>query len=344
MAIKLSIIVAVYNMSADGVLAYCMNSLLQQDLDEEYEVIAVDDCSTDASLEVLHKLQKKYPNRLVVLSTPENLRQGGARNLGLEAARGEWVGFIDSDDWYHPTAYRRMLAMAEETGADLVGCQYVMTSVQSMVVPEWQAPVMRTQTGEMDDERRGNMILQGGSMMTKIYRRSVIEEFHLRFPEKMFYEDNVAAPLWYLRFRHYERIDEPLYYYYQRPASTVHTVSIPRLRNRMEAGLRLLEAFRDNGYYETYHAQLMQVFTRIYYVNTLFSYLQSCKWIRIGLLRELRKTMLREFPNFQESEYFAEEYDAEQKKMIAMHMKHPVRFLLYDRLLRVYRRLRYGKR
>lgn len=120
---QLSVIVPVCNMAAEGKLNYCMDSLVNQTVDD-YEIIAVDDASTDNSLEILRSYEAGYPGKVKVLTYAVNRRQGGAKNQGLRAATGDWIGFIDSDDWVTPDYYARLLARAEETGADLVGCDY----------------------------------------------------------------------------------------------------------------------------------------------------------------------------------------------------------------------------
>ena len=130
---KLSVIVPVYNMAADKKLEYCLESLVNQTI-EDYEIIAVDDCSTDNSLEILRSYEKKYPEKFKVIASPVNKKQGGAKNLGLEIAKGEWIGFIDSDDWITPDYYEKLLKKAEETGADMVGCDYHLTGEHSMEI------------------------------------------------------------------------------------------------------------------------------------------------------------------------------------------------------------------
>ena len=120
---KLSIIVPVYNMTADGKLTFCLDSLINQTI-TDYEIIAVDDASTDHSLQVLREYEKRYPHLIRVLAHEVNKRQGGAKNTGLRAAKGEWIGFVDSDDWVSPDCYEKLLGKAEETGADMVGCDY----------------------------------------------------------------------------------------------------------------------------------------------------------------------------------------------------------------------------
>ena len=116
---KLSIIVPVYNMAADHRLNWCMDSLVNQTI-EDYEIIAVDDCSTDDSLNILRNYEKEYPQKVKVIASPVNKKQGGAKNLGLAQAAGEWIGFIDADDWVTPDFYEKLLKKAQETGADMV--------------------------------------------------------------------------------------------------------------------------------------------------------------------------------------------------------------------------------
>ena len=105
---KLSIIVPVYNMAADGKLQYCLESLVHQTI-TDYEIIAVDDCSTDSSMEILSAYEKKYPEKFRAVHSPVNKKQGGAKNIGMSLAKGEWIGFIDSDDWVTPDFYERLI-------------------------------------------------------------------------------------------------------------------------------------------------------------------------------------------------------------------------------------------
>lgn len=340
---KISIIVPVYNMAADGKLEFCMDSLVHQTI-ENYEIIAVDDASTDRSYEILQQYQERYPGKVRVIRSPENRRQGGARNLGMDSACGQWIGFMDSDDFAAPDMYEKLLAKAEETGADVVGCQYQMTNGHSFAPGRRMENNTPEQCGILDDRKRASLILQCGSMVVKIYRRDVIERFGLRFPEHTFYEDNYAGPLWMMCFTHFELVDEPLYYYYQHALSTVHTISVEKCRNRMDMALRLVGDCQKRGFYDTYREELESYFTRIYYTNTLFSYVRTAKWPRMSLVRELRDGMNQYFSDFQKNKYYNNAYDEEEKRLIAMHMAHPLRYVIYYKLLRFYRRLRYGQK
>lgn len=339
---KLSIIVPVYNMATDGKLQYCMDSLLNQTI-QDYEIIAVDDCSTDDSFQVLQQYEQTYPGKIRCVRQQVNKKQGGARNTGLELAVGEWIGFIDSDDWIAPDMYEKLLAKAEKTGADVVGCDYHLTTERSMNIGQVVQNNFEAQTGILNQEKYGSLLMRAGSMVIKIYKHQVIKENRLRFPENTFYEDNYTGPVWMLCFKHFERVEEPLYYYYQHPGSTVHSISEERCRNRMDTAVMLVEECRRKGYDKLYNKELEFRFTEIYYYNTLFSYVSGGNKVRLSFVREIRKGMLKYFPNFQENIYYKDNYDAEQKRLVSYHMKSPVYFLIYYKLLTTYRKIRYGK-
>lgn len=103
--IFLSVIIPVHN--AGKFLDRCLNSVFAESLDPgDYEVICVDDFSTDDSAEKIRAFQQNHPN-LIYLKTPENLRAGGARNSGLRHARGKYIFFLDADDYFHPGALKK---------------------------------------------------------------------------------------------------------------------------------------------------------------------------------------------------------------------------------------------
>jgi len=204
--VKLSIIVPVYNMMAGNKLEYCLNSLVNQTI-KDYEIIAVNDASTDDSLNLLYEYAEQYKDRFRVINLPENRKQGGAKNAGLDVARGEYIGFVDSDDWIKADMYEKMLRKAEETGADVVGCQYQITDKQSKEPGRTVVNNTIEQTGVLGEEQYKLLMRKPGSMVIKIYKKEVIDKYGLKFPEKVFYEDNCAAPVWMLHFKHFELVD-----------------------------------------------------------------------------------------------------------------------------------------
>ncbi len=329
---ELSIIVPVYNMASGGRLEYCLRSLVSQTV-SDYEIIAVDDCSQDGSYAILKRFAADWPDRFIAVRSPENRRQGGAKNIGLDMAAGAWVGFVDSDDWVAPDMYEKLLAKARETGADMVGCDYHLTSEHSDAVGQVVANGKQDQCGVLSHQQYRSLILDGGSLAVKIYRRSIFEDNHIRFPEHIFYEDNAVSDALMLHASHYEYLPEPLYAYYQHPDSTVHTVDRGRLLDRMEAGRGILRNANRFGYLSEYRPEICFEFTRLFYVNTLSSFIRA-------MGREMRET----FPDFQENPYYLERLTDEERKLIAAQQKSTLLFLLCYKLLWAWRRLRAGGR
>lgn len=327
---KLSIIVPVYNMVAGNKLQFCLDSLIGQTI-SDYEIIAVDDASTDNSLEVLREYEAKYPEMFQVLAHEVNKRQGGAKNTGLKAATGEWIGFIDSDDWITPDYYEKLLRKAEATGADMVGCDYNLVHEHTFEVGQVVQNNSLDQTGVLDEEKHKKLIMRSGSMVIKIYRHEVIKEYNLSFPEGIFYEDNCAGPVWSLYFKHFEKVEEPLYYYYQHNTSTVHTVTEERCRDRMVAATMMLQEMKSRGALEKYHQEIEYRFAELYYAITLFSYMLGAQKKRLDFVKELKEGMLNAFPAFQQNPYYQQFTNAEEKEMIALQMKSDKKFFRYYR-------------
>ncbi len=336
---KLSVIVPVYNMAADGKLTYCLDSLINQTIDD-YEIIAVDDCSTDNSLEILRSYEAKYPGRFQVIASPVNRKQGGAKNLGLEKALGEWIGFIDSDDWITPDFYEKLLTKAEETGADMVGCDYHLTGEHSMKIGQIVHNNNSRQTGILDKDKYRSLILDSGSLVVKIYKRHIILDYPNRFPEHIFYEDNAISNSWMLRAKHFEYIEEPLYYYYQHDTSTVHTITKKRCEDRMEAARVMIKEAREFHFLDEYYPEIESSFTTLFYVNTLFSYMAGVKKKEYGFVKALGREMKETFPDFMENKYYCERVHEEERKLIRMHMKSTLYFMLYYKVLWGYRNFR----
>ncbi len=336
---KLSVIVPVYNMAEGDKLTWCLDSLVGQTI-SDYEIIAVDDHSTDHSLEILRDYERRYPHKFKVIASPVNKRQGGAKNLGLARAKGEWIGFIDSDDWVTSDYYEKLLTLADKTGADMVGCDYHLTCEHSMEIGRVVPNNKPSQAGKLTREKYRSLILDSGSLVVKIYRRHIILDHPNRFPENIFYEDNAISNSWMLRAKYFAYLQEPLYYYYQHDTSTVHTITKERCQDRMEAARVMVREAREFGYLEEYYPEIESSFTTLFYVNTLFTYMAGVKKKEPGFVKAIGKEMRETFPGFMDNPYYQERVHEEERKLIRMHMKSPLYFMLYYRLLWGYRNLR----
>lgn len=339
MCMKISIIVPVFNMAGEGKLNFCLDSLINQTV-KDYEIIAVNDASTDNSLEVLKEYEAKYPDIFKVISYSDNRHQGGARNEGMKAAKGEWIGFIDSDDWVSPDYYEKLVEKGEETGADMVGSHYTLSHKHSYDIEKIIRSNSEEQTGVLDLEKHKKLLVNPGSLVMKIYRREMIEGNNLSFPEHIFYEDNGAGPIWMMSATHFELVEGPLYYYYMHDDSTVHVVTERRSRDRLTAMDYLLSEAKSRGLYDTYKDELEAIFIRLYLVNTLFGYMIDCKNKHFSFVKEIKKGMLNAFPDFRKNSHYTSIADSEQRRMIDLLIKNTFAFYIYYSALWKYRRLK----
>ena len=113
--LKVSVIVPVYN--SEIYLRDCLESLLNQTL-TELEIILVDDASTDKSFEIIVEYKNKYP-KIKIFKSEQNKGQGASRNIGMSLATGEYIGFLDSDDYVAPTMYENLYNSAKENNANI---------------------------------------------------------------------------------------------------------------------------------------------------------------------------------------------------------------------------------
>lgn len=332
----LSIIVPVYNMNHDGNLQFCLDSLVNQTI-KDYEIIAVDDASTDDSLRVLEEYEARFPNLFHAVSYKDNRHQGGARNEGIRLAKGDWIGFIDSDDWIVPDYYERLITKAEETGAEVVGCCYNLVNSHTFEPGEKVNTGLENVTGILDDDKKKQLILNFGSMVIKVYKRSFILDNRLSFPEHIFYEDNCASPVWAAYCNHFELIDEPLYFYLQNDSSTVHTITKERCDNRITAMNLMIDSFSKRGLSEKYKNEIEKIYFDLGFRITLFSYMLGCKNKKLSYVKKLKKELLEKCPDFRSNPYY-DIPDAEERKMVELCLKSPLVFYIYYSLLWFYRR------
>ena len=177
---KVSVIIAAYN--AEKYLEETLDSVTHQTLDA-YEIIVVNDGSTDRTGEILENYRAEYKNLKVIHK--ENGGPSSARNAGLDIAEGEFVFFFDSDDILVPDALEELYNRAVEQKADLVIASYdIFDRYKTFPVHNINNLI------KMDTiEKYDLMILWTFSLCNKLFRKSLIDQFHFRFPPVSYSED-----------------------------------------------------------------------------------------------------------------------------------------------------------
>jgi len=178
---SVSVVIPVYNIAAH--LEQCIDSVLRQSF-KEFEVICVDDGSTDASPEILKSYALKDPRLRVI--TQANAGPGVARNTGMMEAVGEYLIFLDSDDWFEPTFLQSMIQRANEVGADVTICKAVEfdTHTGKELNSEWMLKQHYLPGDVFTPEEVAEYLFQFtyGMPWDKLYRREWLMKTGIRYP------------------------------------------------------------------------------------------------------------------------------------------------------------------
>lgn len=212
--VKLSIIVPVYNV--EKYLKKCLDSLINQTL-AEIEIICVNDGSTDNSLNILQEYSQK--DKRVKIINKENSGLGFARNVGIEHAQGDYIGFVDSDDWVSPEMYEKMYENAKKNDSDMVICQAYLFDDETHEIKD-NEPIFNL---DCFNENFNNRVFNHEetkdflfnicvTAWNKIYKAQFLSDNKIKF-FKISFEDNIFFTEAYLNAKRVSLVNEPLYYY-----------------------------------------------------------------------------------------------------------------------------------
>ena len=186
--VVLSIVIPVYNTA--NYLESCLSSVLAGDW-ADCEILLVDDGSTDGiSPGLCDRLSEAHPG-LVRVIHQENLGLGGARNSGLEAARGEYLFFLDSDDTIPPHALTTLKEAIRKTGAEIIAFQFLTDDGEGHRTP-YCANAVQLDT-PFTTRQKPEFLLSIPSACCRIWRRSLFLSSGIRFPSRVWYEEALCA-------------------------------------------------------------------------------------------------------------------------------------------------------
>lgn len=307
---KVSVIIPVYQV--ENYLERAVDSVLAQTLAEK-EIILVDDGSTDASPEICDRYAQTYPDLIRVIHK-ENDGLGMARNTGVQAAAGEYVAFLDSDDTVEPEMYEVMYQKAKEADYDMVLCD-----VKIIYVEENRSSVSSTYPREEID--LADYIANGNNItysVNKLYRRNIWEENQY---EKMLFEDIALIPSLVTKYHHIGYVKQPFYNYYRR-ANTISTSFVGGMVDIVQAFRNFMDR-SDRDYREEV---VYNTAKQLYWNMTQSRVLFQADFIE--LLQEYKKDFLlnpylakdekvRRILDFMDKEVILEQF-------ICVHMGRPV--------------------
>ncbi len=312
---KLSVIVPVYNVEA--YVEKCLRTLVEQTL-EDIEIIVVNDGSTDNSKEIVQKLAKQFPEKIIYVEK-ENGGLSDARNYGMPYAKGEYIAFLDADDYVEKDMYQKMYELAKKENSDMVECDFY-----------WEYPnKQKKDIGEIYHNKKEMLEKVRVVAWNKLIKKEVLEKAKVTFPKGYRYED---VEFTYKLIPFLEKVSflkEPCIHYVQREGSISNSQN-ERTKEIFQVLDHVTKDYQEKGIYEEYKKELEYVYVRYAFCSSFLRMVKiSDKEIRERVLQETWGKVNKEFPNWKKNEILR---NKKSGKNLYMRSLNPVTFKIYSSL------------
>lgn len=295
---RFSVVIPVYDVAE--YLRGCIDSVLANDC-SDCEIILVDDGSTDGICPgICDEYAVRHPG-LVRVIHQENRGLGGARNTGLEAARGDYLLFVDSDDTIDPHAMAKLSQAIGVSGADIVAFNLYSDDGAGGLSPIRANYFLAEQPFSLAE--RPEFLLSLPSAWSRAWKRELFMTTGIRYPSRVWYEDIRTSTKLFAAAGSIVTIDHHLYRYLQRPGSIMNSARLERNREILEAFDDILAWFDEQGLLERYRKELERLAVdHILLAATVRVARQDPKH---PLLKEFSDYMERHFGDYQSNPYLS---------------------------------------
>lgn len=243
---KISIVIPVYNV--ERYIGKCLSSLLEQTF-QDFEIIAVNDGSTDESLKILRQFEKEYD--CIKVLDQENRGISEARNRGMELASGEYLCFVDSDDFTAPCYLQRLYELCEENKADIAGCSYYFRFVEKDFVVQYPFRCKGVFTRKKAIKKLLHDCSVQSLVWNKLFKRSLFVDNGICF-QTMCFEDLAVMNRVFAKANRVAITNQPLYYYNKHSGSTLAVMSAKKINDFIRSICMVRTFLQDTGDWKTY--------------------------------------------------------------------------------------------
>lgn len=292
---KISVIIPVYNV--EKYVEKCVKSVLEQEF-SDYEIIVVDDGSTDRSSEIVNKLYKENGDKIKII-TQKNKGLGGARNTGIENASGEYLFFLDSDDYIAKNALKDLYNQAKKEKLDIL-------IFNALMVDESDKDLGICKGCSRNDifnlKKYPKLLCELPGAWNKLYRTSLFIDNDIRYPNKVWYEDIRTTLKLYPYAERVGYIDEIYYYYLQRENSIMQSNKSSKVIEIRDAIQDVVDYYKENNLYDVYKDELE-------HMAFWHEYMWSVKRVNLAdwknpIQKELKDHYLKLFPKFRSNPFY----------------------------------------
>ena len=314
---KVSIIVPVYNV--EKYIEKCLNSLVKQTM-EDIEIIIVNDGSKDNSINVINKFIKQYPEKIQYLEK-KNGGLSDARNYGLPYAKGEYIAFLDSDDYVEEDMYEKMYKLAKKENSDMVECDFI-----------WEYPnKQKEDIGQIYTNKKQMLEKVRVVAWNKLIKTNIVIENKITFPKGYRYEDVEFTYKLVPYLNKVSFLKKPCVHYVQRENS-ISNLQNERTKEIFNVLDHVLDFYKKNNIYDEYKEELEYIYTRYLLCISLLRMVKiKNKKIKNKLLEETWEKLNYNFPNWKRNRILNQNKNV---KNIYMKSINKITFKIYGTILK----------
>lgn len=290
--IILSVIVPVYNV--EKYLKKCLDSVLNQEIDN-YEVIVVNDGSQDNSQSIIDQYVNQNPSIIKSL-IKQNGGLSSARNYGVKHANGEYICFIDSDDYVEKNHYKKMLELAIKDDADLVVTDFEYVWENN---PSKKLYKHGIETENID--YRKAMFLSPLFSWNKMYRKKLFDDLECKYPEGLWYEDIPVTLRYTAHSKKISYLKGLGFHYLQRESSIMGTNYSDKMNDIFIIYQLLYDTFKNEGLFNEYKEEMEYSFVEALLVYGAFRFLRTEHYKE--LMSKSFDFVKSHFPNYLNNKY-----------------------------------------
>ena len=286
---KVSVIVPIYNV--ENYIEKCLETLVNQTL-EDIEIILVNDGSKDNSEVIAKRFLKNYPEKIVYLEK-ENGGLSDARNYGIPYAKGEYVAFLDSDDYVEKDMYEKMYTLAKKENSDMVQCNFYWEYIEEQ----------KRKLGDLEEyQNKKEMIVKGRvEAWNKLIRREVLENPDIRFPKGLRYEDMEFTYKLVPFINKVSFIKEPFVHYVQR-GNSISNSQNERTGEIFDILDNVIKFYKEKNIYEEYKNELEYIYVKTLFCRSLARITQIANpEIQERLIEKTWNSVNEKFPNWKKN-------------------------------------------
>lgn len=303
--IKLSIVVAVYNL--EKYLPRCLDSLVKQTL-QEIEILCVDDGSTDSAPQIIEDYANKYSDKVKAFHK-QNGGEFTTRNYGLERAKGEYVTFVDTDDYVEPNWAEKLYNAAKQNNADMAVCGFERIDLKTNKVIATNMTNFGN-TVKKIDPNDDFVLFINPAPWNKVYKREKIKD--LRFLPFRGFNDTMFLASCYTKMSKIAFVPDVLYHYYLRYDSQIHTVNAKDVENLKKYLLEVKQLYINSNKYEEMK-YILDTFAFLHLATSVMYRVSYDKTVNIKImLKDTIKYLNDNFSNWRKSPFLTLKYSVKK--------------------------------